>query len=65
MKYLPMQLASFLSSGLSKAAAEESSLMDGKGASPRFDAIWDEALMASMYDSNARWLLDSWGPRGR
>jgi hypothetical protein len=29
------------------------------------DACWDEALMAAMYDENARTFLDLMGPRGR
>ncbi len=31
----------------------------------RSDACWDEALMAAMYDENARTILDLMGPRGR
>jgi hypothetical protein len=31
----------------------------------RSDACWDEALMAAMYDENARTFLDLMGPRGR
>jgi len=31
----------------------------------RSDACWDEALMAAMYDENARNFLDLMGPRGR
>jgi hypothetical protein len=31
----------------------------------RSDACWDEALMAAMYDENARIFLDLMGPRGR
>jgi hypothetical protein len=31
----------------------------------RSNACWDEALMAAMYDENARTFLDLMGPRGR
>jgi hypothetical protein len=31
----------------------------------RFDAVWDEAVMAAMYDETARSFLDLMGPRGK
>jgi hypothetical protein len=65
MKDLPKRIAKFLSLGLSETAAGDASLMDGTGVRSRFDAMWDEALMASMSDENARWLVDHWGPRWR
>ena len=65
MKYLPKLIAKILSSGLSEAAAGNSLSLDSGGEHSRFDAKWEEALMASMFDENARRVLDYWGPRWR
>lgn len=65
MKYLPKRIARFLSSGRSETAAGAASWMDGTGSRSRFDAMWDDALMASMHDENACRILDYWGPRWR
>lgn len=65
MKYLPKLITRLLSPGLSEAAVGEPSSIVGTGVDSKFASMWDEALMASMYDSNAQWLLDNWGHRGK
>lgn len=53
------------SSGFEKPAtrAESQPTSDPGGEHLRFDAMWDEALMASMHCETARSFLDRMGPR--
>lgn len=65
MKDLFKRIARVLSSGLTETAVGDALLTGGSGIRSRFDAVWDEALMASMSDENAHRILDYWGPRLR
>jgi hypothetical protein len=42
---------------------ESKTASDSGGEHSQFDAMWDEALMASMHCETARTLLDRMGPR--
>jgi hypothetical protein len=52
-------------SGCDKPATgtESQTMSDSGGEHSRFDAMWDEALMASMHCETARMFLDRMGPR--
>jgi hypothetical protein len=63
MKYLSKLIARCMSSGHSESVAEDASRVDGRGGRSRPYTMWDEALMASESDENARRILEYWGPR--
>lgn len=63
MKHLPKQITRFFSSGPSAATTADAPAMDGSEGRARYDARWDEALMACMFDLDAYRILDYWGPR--
>lgn len=65
MKYLPKLFARFFSSGLYATVASTTPSIDSTGGQSRWDARWDEALTASMFDENARMFLEYWGSRWR
>jgi hypothetical protein len=65
MKDLLKRIAGFLSLELSERAGADALLTDSPEVRSRFDVVWDEALMASMSDESARWILDHCGPRCR
>lgn len=65
MKALLAWITSSVSSVISTSAQRGPRSEDPYVNISRSDACWEEALVAAMYDENARSFLDFMGPRGR
>lgn len=63
MKHFANRMGAFFSSGVSAPLAWRASAPNVRERQSLSASLWDEALAASMYDDNARTLLDQWGPR--